>query len=257
MSAVPAPEAVGSARATAQTVIAIERLDFAFSPQPWPFAVERRDEIDAHFAACRRDRPALFDGPTLLLHRHALGDGVLSGAFLRTNFASFLAWRDWGFPDATMRNCFAQAALRGSDGGFLLGVMGGHTANAGRAYFPGGTPDTSDIVGDRVDMLASVTRELFEETGLDAATLAVEPGWTMIVDGARLALLKTMRAAVPAAELRRAILGHLAREDEPELSDIAVVTGEGDLSGAIPPFVHAFLRRVWHSERIEAGEEQS
>src|SRR6185437_10809640 len=114
-------------------------------PRSWPFAVERRAEIDAHFAMLRRDKPALFNGRVLVQHSHEIAGAALRGEYLETDFASFIAWRDWGFPDTTMRNCFGLGALRGSDGGFLLGVMGAHTANAGRIYFPGGTPDPSDV----------------------------------------------------------------------------------------------------------------
>ena len=48
--------------------------------------------------------------------------------------------------------------------------MGPHTANAGRIYFPCGTPDPDDIVGKRIDLDLSVRRELKEETGLDVAS---------------------------------------------------------------------------------------
>ena len=65
-----------------------------------------------------------------------------------------------------------------ADGAFLLGVMGPHTINAGRIYFPCGTPDRSDIVGGKVDLDLSVRRELKEETGLDVAEFTAEPGWT-------------------------------------------------------------------------------
>ena len=69
------------------------------------------------------------------------------GAYLETDFASFLAWRDWGFPDRRCATASRMAALRSADGAFLLGVMGRHTATAGQIYFPAGTPDPTDIVG--------------------------------------------------------------------------------------------------------------
>ena len=97
---------------SAVEVLAVERLDLRFAPRPWPFADDRRPEIDAHFAALRRDKPALWNGRVLLMHDHALTDGCLTGAYLETDFASFIAWRDWGFPDRSMRNCFGLAALR-------------------------------------------------------------------------------------------------------------------------------------------------
>ena len=68
-----------------------------------------------------------------------------SASYFETDFASFLAWRDWGFPDRSVFNGFGMGALRCSDGAFVLGEMGRHTSNAGRIYFPSGTPDPDDI----------------------------------------------------------------------------------------------------------------
>ena len=94
---------------------------------------------------------------------------MLSGAYSEADFASFVAWRDWGFPDTSVRNCFPMAALRSSDGAFLLGVMGAHTANAGHIYFAAGTPDPNDIVGDTVDLEGGVMRELDGRNGSGGA----------------------------------------------------------------------------------------
>jgi len=223
----------------------VDRLELSFVPRGWPFADERRAEIDAHFAQLQRSKPGLWNGQVLLLHEHTLTARVLRGSFLATDYASFLAWRDWDFPDAAIRNCFAMAALRAADGGFLLGVMNAHTANAGRIYFPGGTPDLDDVVDGRVDLAGSICRELKEETGLDTAEFSAEPGWYAVIGGARIALIKILRAKDGAETLGERILAHLSREPQPELADIRVVRGPDDLDPMMPAFVPAFLRHIW------------
>jgi 8-oxo-dGTP pyrophosphatase MutT (NUDIX family) len=226
-------------------VVPVERLELRFAPRPWPFAKERRADIDAYFAHLRGRKPDLWNGRMLLLHEWALADGLLRGAFLETDFASYIAWRDWGFPDAAVTNCFAQGALRAADGAFLLGVMGAHTAGAGSIYFPSGTPDPDDVNGGMVDLDGSVVRELGEETGLTLDDVAVAPGWHAVLTGPRIALMKPLQAAVPAAELRGRILRHLAGEAVPELADIRIVRGPADLDPRMPAFIAAFLRAMW------------
>ena len=98
------------------SIVPIERLELAFVPRPWPFANERRAEIDAHFDAMRHSNPALWNGRVLMLHEHELRGPVFRGAYLETDFASLLAWRRWNFPDPWIKNCFAMGALLGSDG---------------------------------------------------------------------------------------------------------------------------------------------
>jgi 8-oxo-dGTP pyrophosphatase MutT (NUDIX family) len=223
-------------------IIPLTRLDLRYEPAPWPFAVERRSEIDAHFSRLREQKPELWNGRVLLLRRGAIMDGVLTGAYLETDFASFIAWRDWGFPDLTVRNCFPMAALRGSDGAFLLGVMGAHTATAGQIYFAAGTPDPNDIVGDTVDLERGVMRELKEETGLGLADATPETGWTATPLGQRIALMKIVHAREGAETLRERIQAFLASQQQPELSDVHVVRSVNDLHPSMPPYVAAFLR---------------
>lgn len=219
----------------------IDRLDLSFAPKPWDFAVERRDEIDAFFAALRRDKPSIWNGRVLMLHHHAIKDGVLHGEYLETDYASFAAWRQWGGPAAKVHDCFSAAAILAADGAFLLGVMGPHTFNGGKIYFPCGTPEPKDIVGDKVDLELSVRRELHEETGLSVAEFASEPGWTMITDGPLIAQIKVLRSGEDSVALRKRVLLHLASEQQPELADIRIIRKHKDLDPAMPRFVTAFL----------------
>jgi 8-oxo-dGTP pyrophosphatase MutT (NUDIX family) len=229
-------------------IIPVARLDLRFEAVAWPFAVARRDEIDAHFVKLRATKPEMWNGRVLVLRRGEITNGTLAGAYLETDFASFIAWRDWGFPDKSIRNCFPMAALRSSDGAFLLGVMGSHTATAGQIYFPAGTPDPSDIVGDRVDLEGGVMRELAEETGLGLADVTAQPGWHATPHGQRIALMKVLQSRERADVLRQRILAFLASQAEPELSDIHVVCSLDDLDPRMPPYVATFL-----ADRLRLG----
>jgi 8-oxo-dGTP pyrophosphatase MutT (NUDIX family) len=222
-------------------VVPIDGEDFAFTPWSWPFAQERRAEIDAHFAQRRAELPQLWNGRVVLAKGWRIADRRLSGTCFETDFASFLAWRDWGFPDREATNCFAMGALRSADGAFLLGVMGSHTANAGRVYFPAGTPEPGDLVGGRLDLAGSITREVAEETGLTPDDYAAEAGWHAVPAGRRIALIKILAAPAAAADLGRKIDAHMARETKPELAAIRIVRGTGDFDPMMPDFVRSFL----------------
>lgn len=228
------------------TVRPIRQLDFVRESGPWAFAEANRPAIDAHFAGLQAAKPTLWNGRVLLLARHEVSDDVIRGAYKEIDFASFLWWRDTGFPDAAMRNAFAMGALRGADGGFVLGRMADWTANAGRIYFAAGTPDTGDVTATgEVDLDGSVMRELAEETGLGADDVAVMPGWHAVFAGPRIALMRPMAAEVDAETLAARIRRHLAGEERPELDDVVIARGPQDLSEAMPPFLRTYLMTVW------------
>jgi len=101
-------------------IFSVERLDFTFAPKPWAFALERRAEIEAFFAALQREKPEIWNGRVLLLHSRAVREGVFSGEFLETDYASFSAWIAWDCPPAGVCDCFGAAALKARDAVRLL-----------------------------------------------------------------------------------------------------------------------------------------
>src|SRR6202162_2408785 len=170
----------------------VTQLDLIFQPCAWPFAYERLADIEAHFALKCREKPQLWNGRVLLGRHPVFAGDCLRASYFETDFASFLAWRDWGFPDSGVFNGFGMGALRCSDGAFVLGEMARHTANAGRIYFPSGTPDLDDIRGEAVDIAGSVAREVLEETGLTEADYRAGAHWDCVVSGASIAMIRIL-----------------------------------------------------------------
>src|SRR3984957_8000450 len=221
----------------------VTALDLPVQPWPWPFAAERRADIDAHFALQQRQKPQLWNGQVLLARHPVFADGRLSARYFETDFASFLAWRDWGFPDAGVCNGFGMGALRSSDGAFVLGEMGPHTANAGRIYFPAGTPDLDDVKLGAVDIAGSITREIEEETGLAPSDYRAGAHWDCVVSGAAIAMMRILNVNSTGQALRTRIEANLARQHQPELVAMHLVRTTSDFTAAMPRYVTAFLER--------------
>ncbi|MGJ4882038.1 MULTISPECIES: NUDIX hydrolase [unclassified Bradyrhizobium] len=219
----------------------VTTLDLKVEPWDWPFAKQRRDDIAAHFAECQRARPGLWNGRVLLGRNPRFADSRFTASYFETDFASLLAWRDWGFPDRTAFNGFGMGALRAADGAFVLGEMGAHTANAGRLYFPAGTPDLADVSDGVLDLAANVAREVEEETGLAPSDYQAAAHWDCVVTGASIALMRVLDASDMGEALQRRIEANLAAQDEPELCSIRLVRSRNDLTAAMPRFVTAFL----------------
>jgi len=218
----------------------VTSFDLPVRPAQWPFAQARRAEIDAHFAQRRRERE-IWNGRVLVARNPVFTQARFSAEYFETDFASFLAWRDWGFPDRGVFNGFGMGALRSSDGAFLLGEMAPHTVNAGRIYFPAGTPDLDDVRDGKVDIAGSVAREVLEETGLTEADYAAEAHWDCVVTDASIAIFRLLRLDMPGEALRGRIEANLARQRRPELCAIHLVRGPRDFTATMPRFVTTYL----------------
>jgi hypothetical protein len=227
-------------------IATLDRAEITSEPWSWPFATDRRADIDGFFTTLQRERPGVWNGRALLLNRYAIRDGILRGTCFETDYASLCAWRDWRFPDPSVHNIFAAAALQSADGAWLLGEMAPDTAAAGLRYFPCGTPEPSDVdATGTLDLEGNLVRELREETGLDMAELAVVPGWSFVRDRCYIALMKHLTARQSADELRARIMGIIAQQQRPELVDIHIVRGPNELDPRMPHFMTMFLEHAF------------
>jgi 8-oxo-dGTP pyrophosphatase MutT (NUDIX family) len=219
----------------------VRTLDFTVSGPPWAFAEERRAEIEAHFAKVREAKPAVWNGRVLLCRNPRAEGGIHRAEYFETDFASFLAWRDWGFPDKSVFNGFGSGALRSADGAFVMGRMGAQTANAGRIYFPAGTPDPNDVVEGRVDLAMSIVREVEEEVGLTPSVYVPSDDWTIVETGRVVACIRLLQSHLTAVELKQRIEAFIRSEVSPELSGVKLVRSKADYDPQMPAFITAFL----------------
>jgi 8-oxo-dGTP pyrophosphatase MutT (NUDIX family) len=204
-------------------VIQIEGYDLPLTEEPWAWADENASAIKRFWSKAQAEKPSMFNGPVLVMNGHGVRDGVLAGHALKTDFASFLYWKDKGLPDeAGVRNVFGCAVVRSGDGHLLFGRMAPHTAGSGRVYPMAGTPDLEDIMDGKLDIEGSIVRELMEEAGLDAADAARAPGYVLVEDGGMCSLNAVFTFDAPSRELKARMMSHIEMQEASELDEIVV-----------------------------------
>lgn len=191
--------------------------------EPWPWRDENAKAIGEHWARAAAEKPSLFDGEVLVARRFSIEDGIWRGAHIVVRYSALKYWLSRGFIETGACNTFASAVVVTADGAVLLGRMGAHTANAGRLYFPCGTPDLDDVQGDSLDIEGSMLRELEEETGLGAADLQpTEQRW-ISQDGPLVCCARRIDTHLTADEVRTRFNAHRTAGGDEELADIVLV----------------------------------
>ena len=211
--------------------------------EPWLFAIEASEQIAAYWQQRLEQNPSFFNGRIHLLRRWDLSDGRFTGELLKTDFASFLYWREHDHPDRSVRDCFGSALLRSSDGQIILGRQSPGHINAGLTYLPGGFIDHRDVAADgTVDVAASVAREIAEELGYPDGTFAAEPGAYLTFDGQLLSIAIEHTSTHDAATLLQSATRFIASETDPELEAVIAVASRTDYAHlAMPGFTKALL----------------
>jgi 8-oxo-dGTP pyrophosphatase MutT (NUDIX family) len=225
--------------------VRLASCSFAVADGAWPWAAERSDAIARDWAQRRALLPQLFDGPVYLLREQAIDDTALSGTFFKTDFRSFLYWRDRRAEEKGVCEVFGASLIRSAEGHVLLGRQGPGQLNSGRVYPPSGLIDGDDLRDGAIDIDASIERELAEETGLTSGTLERVPGYIAAVSEWQVAVAIEWRSPLPAETLRQRILGFIDAEAQPELDDIVIVRQRADIDAhSMPGHAQALLRTL-------------
>lgn len=220
----------------------ISSFDLRLHAGAWSFAEAEKPRIAEHWRKLADANPRIWNGDVLICARAEVMDAVLTGHFIKTDYASFVAWRDWGWPDEGVSNVFGSAIVHTADNALLYGRMAPHTLNSGKIYPPGGSLEMKDVTADgRVDVMGSLIRELAEETGLDAAD-AERAELLAVFDGPRLSVAQVFRFAQAADTLAEEVRRYLRDGHEDELSDVEIVRASSQIDSNIPGYAVALAR---------------
>lgn len=220
-------------------------IDVRLTDRSWGFAAAHATDIDAHWAMRAERQPSLFNGDILMLNRWSLQGGHFTGTCIKTDYKSFLYWRDHGGPDREVADFFCAGGLHTQEGWLILGRAGPDMSNAGLIYPPCGSLEPDDRLEGRIDLEQSVIREIHEETGIAVGKSQLGPpllieAWPQIV------IMRPIRLNRSADELVAQIGRYLSDRQVRELSEIVVVRGTDDIRpGLMPPFTAKYIRAAF------------
>ena len=212
--------------------------------EPWAFAAENAAAIDAHWSLRREQQPRFFNGAVLLLARYEVtADGCLDARFLRSDFKSFLFWRETGWRDRTVMDAFGSALIFSQQGRVLLGRQRDGHLNGGLCYPPSGFIDAADVGADgAIDIDHSVRREIGEELGLGEDQLQRRPGYIVTRAGPVLSIGVPFEARAAEADLTGAIARHIAADPDAELASAELLAPGADTARlAMPNYARTLI----------------
>jgi 8-oxo-dGTP pyrophosphatase MutT (NUDIX family) len=173
-----------------------------------------------------------------------IDDGIFRATYRRTSFATMMHWKRNASSDKPW-HIFGVGVIVSSDNKLIAGHMGATTSVAGRVYFPAGSFDANDLVGEHVDFDGKALREVAEETGLDLAE-AVKRDKTqyLVTVGRSIAVFRRYYFSRTADELLAAIRATIASQAEPELDGVCAISAAGEMGEATPRTFSTFAD--WH-----------
>jgi len=232
-------------------VFRVPRVDLRVTDGGWAFADRHRGEIEAHWARRVREAPGFFNGPVFMMHAYSVSaHGHLSASFIRSDFRSFLYWRETGWRDDRVMDGFGSALIRSADGQVLLGRQSAGNLNSGLCYPPSGFIDVRDVGPDGlIDIDRSVAREVAEETGLPASALVRGDGYIVTIAGPSMSISVPLLSPLTGDALLSEATRHISSEEQSELVQLLLVApGAPDAGLPMLDYARALLTNLPHLE---------
>jgi hypothetical protein len=197
----------------------------------WPFAAEEDLAIRRHWALRSAENPKFFNGRVHIMTSGALRRGRLEGSLAATDFAASLYWRETGFKDRKVVDCFGSAIFVASDGALVYGRQTPGNLNSGLIYPVSGFLDERDIgASGAADIDAGVAREVMEEMELDASAFPRDDGYLVTRDGPFLCVGVVYRLPMTGEEFCAQVKERLANDAAPELEGLVCLRSEADVA---------------------------
>jgi 8-oxo-dGTP pyrophosphatase MutT (NUDIX family) len=204
------------------SITRLSSVSLTVSPQRWRYESDNRVRIEKYWQKARAENPALHNGGIYMLTEWALSEGMLKGTVQPASYASFLYWRQLGYPDIGTRNCFGSSVLQSQEGHILFGRMAAHTLTSGLVYPVGGSFGEEDVNMGALHVETNIARELSEETGLSPQDGRRQDGYICVEEGPRISLAATFVFDCESGELRNRIRAYLEMSDDPELDEVVI-----------------------------------
>jgi 8-oxo-dGTP pyrophosphatase MutT (NUDIX family) len=231
-------------------LVRLDSTQLTVTEAPLAFAERHADAIAAHWERVIPHNQRLWNGPQFLFTDVSCEGGVLSATGHRTDYATFLYWRDHD-RDGSAVHVTGSSLPVTADGAIVAARMAAHTSNAGKHYFPAGSLDPDDVKDGRIDITANIRREMAEETGLAPPEPAFDPfmmaargdhAWSV---GRRCWLDENFAAC----EVR--FRAHQAATGDDEVAHLVAIRTPKEADILVP---YARALALWHFEDQARGE---
>lgn len=227
-----------------KAVIPLKSARIQIESSPLNYALEHEAAIITNWATDKAANPALFDGPFFMAEQAGVVGGAFNASYSRTRFATMMHWKK-SASSTKPWHIFAVGVIVSGDNKLIAGRMAASTSAAGRVYFPAGSFDDGDVIGDTIDIDGNMQREVKEETGVDLAQAGSFDDQIHLVTANRsIALFRRYYFDIAADELLRKIRDHIASEIDSELDDVTAISVAGEMGDATPLTFRAF--GDWH-----------
>ncbi|MEM8540987.1 MAG: NUDIX hydrolase [Pseudomonadota bacterium] len=226
----------------------LDQTKLILSDEPLPFMVGQRDEIDRYWNGSLHRNNRLWNGDFFLFTDVKIVDRVIHGLGHKTDFSTFLYWRDHG-RDQCVTHITGTTFPHFDDGSLLAIKMADHTANAGRVYFPAGALDGDDIVDGAFDIGTNIRRELMEEIGLDMQDEWLSGPLLASADDNAFHITQTMRIPIGYEQLENDWKLHRANGGDDEVECLVPICHPDDIPLEMPTYAAALCR--YHFDKLE------
>ena len=225
-------------------VVRVSACRLTATSDQWDYAVTNRTAIEDHWRREVSKNPSFYNGPVWLLSEWSVTDeGVFHGSFLRTEFRAYLYWRAQNFEPAGVWDAFGSGVVRAAGGEVLLGEQNPGNVNAGCSYPPSGFIDDRDVDQEHaINIDASVSREIYEEIGVDLAHFRRQPGYWVTLNDRQISIAVVFDSVLAAEQLSKIVVQNLDGQSRPELARVHMVSGIEDLGPlCVPQYTQRLL----------------